>query len=1133
MNVDGRPIAVIGSGISGLSAAYVLSRNGARVTLFEREARCGGHTLTDETSGWPVDLGFQVFNLTTYPNLVGMLEELGVESEESDMSFSLSMDGGSFEWSSSALFAQASNCTSPSFLMMLYEVLRFGREAPRVLEGAMAHEYESVTLGEYLTRHNYSAAFKEHYVLPMCAAVWSVPSATVLGFPVKMLVRFWVNHHLLDVFDRPLWRVVKGRSQAYVKAVLAHVHDVRAGQAVVRITRRSRELGPREGGVEIETADGKKSAFDAVVMATHSDVTLQLLGSGATDAEREVLGAIPYNSNGVWLHTDASLMPRRRQCWTSWNFLGKRGGSADSAVCVTYWLNRLQNLPADAPDLFVTLNPIHEPTPSSVIRRLSLDHPVFSQASVAAQHRLPEIQGTGGVYFCGAWGGYGFHEDGVRASNAVVVDCLGCRLPWNCMATSPKIRAWDRLALNTVDVFLKRTIKRGQLRLVLPDGRQRTYGPGLSAADFPDKENEWWGRPLPDCTLRVINASGMWKVITKHDTGLGEAWMDGSIVCKDPGALMAVLVANARDAEQSRGSLGLLNWVGDKLLLLTHMKRHNSVENSRKNIEEHYDAGNDMYKAFLDETMTYSCGIHAPGRSLRDAQIAKIDALISRAGIVKDDRVLEIGCGWGAFAIRAVQTTGCTVVGLTLSKEQLEEANRRVEEAGLRDRITLLFCDYRQCPGAGTYDRVVSCEMIEAVGHEYLESYFQTIGKMLRSGGRACIQAITMPDERYDEYCRSSDFIREHIFPGGHLPSIGAMVQAAQGTGLALVDVEDIGPHYAVTLREWRRRWEEQKDHVLRLGYSERFWRKYQFYFAYCEAAFDARYIHDYHVVWAKDSAVAMRDGQTQPLDDASLNIYASGAIVQDVWTQALASAWFFLAGIAAGRAPVMALVPASSAGFVALLMGIARTHAGLSPASAKLMSRPERSRMAGDVLQVLYAVAMTVAAGLFLAHHAPAMQDPRYASGLFPSVLVCIAAGHMASKLWFEVQRPILSRRVPVIVLRAALLSLFTAAAYSLDHTAMLATSLVAEGASVAPALGRLLQLRRGPSPKRALAACELLSIVAMVLVPHAWIGRGALAHMDAFRTPLFAMLAVSALALNGAVAAARGAFLVGHLLA
>ena len=240
----------------------------------------------------------------------------------------------------------------------------------QVLEGAMAHEYESVTLGEYLTRHNYSAAFKEHYVLPMCAAVWSVPSATVLGFPVKMLVRFWVNHHLLDVFDRPLWRVVKGRSQAYVKAVLAHVHDVRAGQAVVRITRRSRELGPREGGVEIETADGKKSAFDAgecdlgspgllhtnaagnvetcvsadrrgdtcsnwgktvltrpyaVVMATHSDVTLQLLGSGATDAEREVLGAIPYNSNGVWLHTDASLMPRRRQCWTSWNFLGKRG----------------------------------------------------------------------------------------------------------------------------------------------------------------------------------------------------------------------------------------------------------------------------------------------------------------------------------------------------------------------------------------------------------------------------------------------------------------------------------------------------------------------------------------------------------------------------------------------------------------------------------------------------------------------------------------------------------------------------------------------------------------------------------------------------------------------------------------
>lgn len=215
-----------------------------------------------------------------------------------------------------------------------------------------------------------------------------------------------------------------------------------------------------------------------------------------------------------------------------------------------------------------------------------------------------------------------------------------------------------------------------------------------------------------------------------------------------------------------------------------------------------------MYKTFLDETMTYSCGIHAPGRSLRDAQLAKIDALIDRAGIQRGDRVLEIGCGWGAFAMRAVQRTGCTVVGLTLSKEQLSEANERIKEAGLDASIELLFCDYRNCPGEGTFDRVVSCEMIEAVGHEYLESYFVCIGRMLKPGGKACIQAITCPDERYDNYTRSSDFIREHIFPGGHLPSIGAMVEAARGTGLTLADTVDIGPHYAVTLREWRRRWE-------------------------------------------------------------------------------------------------------------------------------------------------------------------------------------------------------------------------------------------------------------------------------------------------------------------------------------
>jgi len=1080
-----------------------LCRNGAKVTVFEKEDACGGHALTDESTKYPVDLGFQVFNLTTYPNLVGMFEELGVESEPSSMSFALSMDGGEHEWSSEALFGQKSNLASPAFLRMLWDVLRFGREAPQVLDAKHAHAYEGVTLGQYLDRKGYSEVFRTHYVLPMCAAVWSVPNATVLEFPVKMLVRFWINHHLLDVFDRPLWRVVKGRSSQYVAAITKALGEmggqVRTSCAAKAVRREAKQgsdgslpRGLTRGGVKVTLSDGKTESFDGVILATHSDTSLSLLGDHATAAERAALGSIPYNANDVWLHTDASLMPKRKECWTSWNFLGSSGDSADSAVCVTYWLNLLQNLPAEAPDMFVTLNPIHEPRPETVLRRLSLDHPVFSEASVAAQEALPSLQGAGGVYFCGAWGAYGFHEDGLKASLAVTVDAMGCRVPWNQIATSPKIKWFDRQVFGLVDNFLQGMIKKGQLRLVLPDGTERVYGPGLKSTDYPEPEDEWWGRPLPDCTVRVINMAFAWKIMTRHDTGMGEAWMDGDIVCKDPGAFMAVIVANAKESEEARGSLGLLNYLGDKLLYYAHLARHNNEENSRKNIEEHYDAGNEMYKAFLDETMTYSCAIHAPGRTLYDSQIAKIDALVKGAGIQKGDKVLEIGCGWGAFAIRAVQTTGCRVIGLTLSKEQLAEANVRIKEAGLEDSIDLLYCDYRNCPGEGTFDRVVSCEMIEAVGHEYLESYFQTIGRMLKPGGQACIQSITCPDERYEAYCNSSDFIREHIFPGGHLPSVGACVEALRGTGLALAGTHDIGPHYAVTLRAWRKQWEEKRDHIIKIGYSERFWRKYQFYFAYCEAAFDLRYIHDYHLTFKKSDRLVAHPGATsnkhgggpaKPVD----HTMASG----DLFTQSLAACWWFLAGIACSRVPMLSFIPATSVALVCFLLAALGVQRMVSPASAKLMTIDQRISASQDVLQLAYSSAMTLGAALFIRANPAAATDllysPTDAQATHALVMVCVAAGWMSFRLWLEVQGPVQLSSLPTILMRTVLLSIFTVSAYTERHTATLAATLVLEGPRALSAMARLVKRPVGGSSSGrggAQRSFRVLETVALVLV-------------------------------------------------
>eukprot|EP00879_Flechtneria_rotunda_P028753 GHRR01030971.1.p1 GENE.GHRR01030971.1~~GHRR01030971.1.p1 ORF type:complete len:508 (+),score=175.15 GHRR01030971.1:123-1646(+) len=484
-------------------------------------------------------------------------------------------------------------------------------------------------------------------------------NATVLSFPVQMLVRFWVNHHLLDLVQRPCWRVVKGRSRTYVQKVLAELPDVRLGTPVARVQRTA-------NGVQLTTAAGQTELFDAVVLATHSDISLQLLGSDATEDEEAVLGAIPYNNNDVYLHTDEKLMPVDKNAWASWNFLGDSKTSADadssSAVTVSYWLNRLQHLPPEAPQMFVTLNPAHPPAGDKVIKRLRLAHPVYSFASNAAQAKLPSIQGTGGVYYAGAWASYGFHEDGIKAGVAVA-KLLGAGVPWgNGISSSPKMGLGDMFWLALFDRFAQASISVGQLRLILPNGEERHYGGSEDTipALVPTGE-EWRGVPARKATVRVLRMNLFKKIVQRTDVGLGEAYMDGDFLVDDLAGFMAITVANARNLESQKGMLGMATWINDKLLAAAHVRRSNTREGSRKNIEEHYDAGNAMYATFLDQTMTYSAAIHTKDQNgdLQAAQIAKLDAVIAAAGIGPDDHVLEIGCGWGSFAIRAASVTGC------------------------------------------------------------------------------------------------------------------------------------------------------------------------------------------------------------------------------------------------------------------------------------------------------------------------------------------------------------------------------------------------------------------------------------------------------------------------------------------
>lgn len=933
------------------------------MTLYESEATCGGHTLTDDSSGYPVDLGFQVCNLTTYPHLMGLFESLGVDTEPSDMSFALSVDGGRLEWAShslSTIFAQRGNLVSPSFLTMIRDVLHFGKNAPRVLDKNSLKKYEKMTLGAYLKEKRYSRSFIDNYILPMCAAVWSVPSAQVLEFPVAMLVRFWVNHHLLDIFQRPVWRVVVGRSRTYVDRIIQELPDVRTSTQVlgvrsVRMKESTNDITPSK--VAVKTKNGE-SYFDDVVLSTHSDVSLKLLGGNGFDGNMkcesdlqeifDVLSAIKYNENDVWLHKDISLMPKNRSAWASWNCIGSSDTDAAKPVCVTYWINSLQSLPPDAPDLFVTLNPIHEPNPKMVLKRINLAHPVFSEGSVAAQSRLLSVQGKSGIYLAGAWAGYGFHEDGIQSA-INVVEKMGGSIPWKPRSSSPKISVIDRAAIYVFDRFARSTIKDGHLRFILPNGEELHYG--SPKPPVGGEKEAWRGRPPLDATIRIYDASFFRKVISRHDTGLGESYMDGDyevipgLGCRggDLGSLLAVATANATNIEDQRGLLGIFNRLGDRALHIAHLSRSNTANNARRNIEEHYDAGNAMYKIFLDKSMTYSCGIWSDKNgsriadSLYESQMNKIDELIEKSDISEGHNVLEIGCGWGSFAIRAASTRGCQVTGLTLSKEQLAEAQARVKAAGLEEKITLLLCDYRDCPRLGSYDRVISCEMIEAVGHEHLDAYFATVGAALKPGGKAVLQIISEPDERYEAYCNSSDFIREHIFPGGHLPSIGACIEATRGTGLSMHGCEDIGPDYAVTLRAWRKAWEENQEQIVQLGYPLRFWKKYRFYFAYCEAAFDARYIHTFQVTWVKDGDFTLSNEELStalersksgklsskvltrkidsPEDGIQANVSSMSNAIKarhgsDILTQSIMCLYFFLAGAAISTSATLWLLP-------------------------------------------------------------------------------------------------------------------------------------------------------------------------------------------------------------------------------
>jgi len=920
-------VCVVGSGIAGHGAAYWLKERFEVTLLERDDRFGGhAHTVAPDADGTdPVDIGFQVFNLNNYPLLTRLFAELGVLHVASDMSLSVGVREGRStlaEWSSRAIFPTLGAALQPRSWARLFEILQFERAATAWLEGASGREDHGVSVRGWLDQRGFSAGLRDEYLLPLCGAIWSCPVQEVLGFPMVAVLSFMSNHWMLHRL-RPKWRTPKHRSSDYVRrlhqALAAAGAKTRAGVDVAKVVEveAASEGQPRK--LLVCDAQGRpvdEEPFDHVVFATHSDQAREILerseflpplaaqgGAAAGLAQvLETLGRFPFQKNEVVVHHDPRLMPNSRRCWSAWNTLSLGAEAAEGAgggLSVTYWVGALQGVRRRAGaeeerELFVTVNPPAGALDEArVLKRYQMGHPVLTaDGLLQGASRLRQVQGAmgGRIFFAGAWAQYGFHEDGLRSAREVC-ELLGApmdswpqeRVPLVAPSLLGSLCTWALCR------GMGGLVKHGLLRMVLPNGDERVFGDGDNGP------LAWAGVTAEEVTLMVHSERFLLRVLLDPGMGFAEAYMAGEVTpLPDVTDFFRLMLGNGGSNKDKASSplqwspVAMLAAAGKAWNTALHARSANTaVGGSAKNIRAHYDLSNEMFQLFLDRTMTYSSGIFDPeveelqqkaptpsgdGERAQDflelAQTKKLDRLLDLIELKDGDEVLEIGCGWGSLAIRAA--TRCPGlkrwVAITISREQQKEALARIRTAGLEGKIRVEICDYREAAqrfGTGAFSKACSCEMIEAVGHEFLPAYFAAIDACLCPGGLCSIQAICVPDERYPTYRKGSDFIRKHVFPGSHLVSVAAVEEAlVEGsTSLVLDRTLDKGPFsvglsYAKTLREWRRRFALHETEVLGQldlvggqSFDVPFLRKWHYYFAYCEVGFEVGHIDTYQLL--------------------------------------------------------------------------------------------------------------------------------------------------------------------------------------------------------------------------------------------------------------------------------------------
>ncbi|KAG5588238.1 hypothetical protein H5410_048672 [Solanum commersonii] len=788
-------VAVIGAGINGLVAAYELAKSGVKV-------------------------------VETYSNLIEFFELLGVDMNISDMSFSVSLDQGrGCEWGTrngfSSLFAQKKNVLNPYFWQMIREIIRFKQDVISYLEELDNNPDidRNETLGQFIKSHGYSELFQKAYLVPICASIWSCSSERVMGFSAYYILSFFHDQHLLQLFGLP--QLLTVRWQSHIDKVKEEL-EKRGCQ--IRTNCEVNSVTTNEEGCTIDCIDGATDVYDGCIIAVRAPDSLRMLGKEATFDETRILGAFQYVYSDVFLHHDKTFLPRNPTTWCACNFLG----TTNNRGCATYWLNIIQNLGDSKLPYLVTLDPPH--TPEHTLLKWTTSHPVPSVAASKASCELYQIQGKRGIWFCGAYQGYGFHEDGLKAGVAAADGMLRRNC---CILDNPKhmVPTWPETGARLlVTRFLKSFIQTGCIILLEEGGTIFTFQGTEKKCSLK-------------VSLRVHNTQFYWKVATRAGLGIADAFIHGDIsfVNKNEGLLnlFMIYVAN-RDLKASvkRGWWTPLLDLSSAKYFIGHVSNQNTLTQARRNISRHYDMSNELFSLFLDETMTYSCAIFkSEDEDLKDAQLRKISVLIKKAKISKKHHILEIGFGWGSFAVEVVKQTGCKYTGITLSEQQLAYAQLKVEQAGLQ-RNSLLA----------------------------VSLHWQKMG-------------FSSADERYDSHRQSTDFMREYIFPGGCLPALSRIISGmAAASRLCVVHVEEIGIHYYQTLRCWRNNFLKNKRQIRGLGFDDKFIRTWEYYFDYCAAGFKTRTFGDYQIVFSRPGNVATfgdpynivfsRSGNVEAFDD-------------------------------------------------------------------------------------------------------------------------------------------------------------------------------------------------------------------------------------------------------------------------